>query len=176
MAQGPTSRETLLDRFEISLSNEQSAHYVNEGQLIAATHNVLAESKFASAAISLAIVDDRTMHELNRQYLNHDYPTDVLSFVLEERTEHLEGEVIISADTAALEAREANWSADSEQLLYVIHGMLHLVGYRDKSPSEAAQMRAAEQKHLRRFGLALSNALAALSSTDDDRPREAGSP
>ena len=93
----------------------------------------MADSNFDSARLSLAVVDDPTIHELNRRHLNHDWPTDVLSFVLEERDGHLEGEVILSADTAAAAATEVGWPAAAEQLLYVIHGMLHLVGYRDKT-------------------------------------------
>ena len=50
---------------------------------------------------ALAVVDDAAMQELNRQFLNHDWPTDVLSFALQDDGDHLEGEVIISADTAA---------------------------------------------------------------------------
>jgi probable rRNA maturation factor len=139
--------------FNISLANEQSTHPVDATQLIAAVRNVLAESVYSSAAISVAVVDDATMHELNRRHLEHDYPTDVLSFALDDDGEHLEGEIIISADTAAAEAVELGWPAAAEQLLYVIHGTLHLVGHGDKTPDEIAEMRAAEQKHLRAFGL-----------------------
>ena len=56
--------------------------------------------------------------------------------------------MIISADTAAAAAAELGWPAAAEQLLYVIHGMLHLVGYRDKSPDEREEMRAAEAQIL----------------------------
>jgi probable rRNA maturation factor len=139
--------------FAITLTNQQCEHAIDDEQLIEAARRVLHDSKFTSAAISLAIVDDPTIHDLNRRYLNHDYPTDVLSFPLEERDTHLEGEVILSADTAAAEAVEIGWPPAAEQLLYVIHGMLHLVGYRDKSPEEAQVMRAAEAKHLRSFGI-----------------------
>jgi probable rRNA maturation factor len=145
--------DKYTDRFSISITNEQSAHAVNERQLVDAVTLVLRDSSFASANISIAVVDDATMHELNRRHLDHDYPTDVLSFALEDDGEHLEGEIIISADTAAAEAAELGWPAAAEQLLYVIHGTLHLVGHGDKTPDEVAEMRAAEQKHLRAFGL-----------------------
>ncbi len=94
----------------------------------------------------MAAVDDRTIHQLNRRYLDHDYPTDVLSFVLEEGPGTVEGEIIVSGDTAAASAPGYGWPAQDELLLYVIHGMLHLVGYDDKSPADAARMRQAEAR------------------------------
>src|SRR5687768_10525431 len=95
-----TSRNDDFDasRYQIALSNQQSRHEVDEARLTAAATAVLRGSGFSSAAISLAIVADDTIHELNRRHLNHDWPTDVLSFVLEDDGDHLEGEVILSAD------------------------------------------------------------------------------
>jgi probable rRNA maturation factor len=140
-----------IDQFEVSLANEQASHAVNEPQLIAAAQAVLDDSDFQSASLSIAIVDDATMQALNRQYLNHDYPTDVLSFALEDDGQHLEGEIIVSADTAASAAAEHGTTAASEQLLYVIHGTLHLIGYGDKLPEEADAMCAAEARFLKLF-------------------------
>ena len=145
--------EQSSDYITISLANRQSVHPVNEQQLVDAARLVLQQSRFTSATISLAVVDDLTIHDLNRRFLNHDWPTDVLSFALDERDGHLEGEVILSADTAAAEAAEIGWPAAAEQLLYVIHGTLHLVGYQDKTPEEAQAMQAAEDKYLREFGI-----------------------
>jgi probable rRNA maturation factor len=133
---------------------------VNESQLKDAAAAVLQDSGCLSATISLAVIDDETMHELNRRHLDHDYPTDVLSFVLEDDGDHLEGEVILSADTAASLATQLGHSAAEEQLLYVIHGMLHLVGYDDKSTAEAEEMRAAEERYLQQFGVELSRRAA----------------
>jgi probable rRNA maturation factor len=141
------------DQFAVSLANRQSRHAVNETELVAAVQSVLTESDFSSANVSVAIVDDETIHELNRRYLDHDWPTDVLSFVLDDERGHLEGEVIISADTAAASAGEIGWPAAAEQLLYVIHGTLHLVGYGDKTPVDKKEMQAAEARFLRQFGL-----------------------
>lgn len=149
----PLNEQVSAGPFDITLTDRQSRHAVDEAQLVAAARQVLTDSPYTSAVISLVVVDDATIHQLNRRYLEHDWPTDVLTFPLEDRRGHLEGEVILSADTAATSAAEAGWPAANEQLLYVIHGMLHLVGYNDHTPDEAADMRAAETNYLRRFGL-----------------------
>jgi probable rRNA maturation factor len=159
MTHGSTARDSSLERFELSLANQQSGHTVDEQQLLTAARRVLADSKFRSATISLAVVDNATIHALNRRFLDHDWPTDVLSFVLEEREGHLDGELVLSAETAAAAAvAEGNWTAAEEQLLYVIHGVLHLVGYRDHTEADALQMRAAEHFYLRECGVELLSA------------------
>ena len=119
----------------IECNNRQTTHLVEESRLIQAAKRILADAQITTGEISLAIVDDPRMHELNRQYLQHDYPTDVLSFILEEDEGFLDGEVIVSADYAAREAAQFGWSTDDELLLYVIHGLLHLVGYDDLAPA-----------------------------------------
>jgi probable rRNA maturation factor len=153
-----SNRKVRRDAFQVAVANEQSLHAVDEQQLAAAARAVLRQSSFQSAAVSLAVVNDATIHELNRRYLDHDWPTDVLSFVLADENRHLEGEVIISADTAAAAAAEVAWPAAAEQLLYVIHGVLHLIGYRDKDPADALRMRAAENEILCEFGFDLADA------------------
>ena len=116
---------------------------------------MLADSEFETAYVSIAVVDDPTIHGLNVQYLGHDYPTDVLSFVLEESTDRVEGELVVSADTAMRESQEAGWSPQDELLLYVIHGSLHLVGYDDHEPTDQIEMYAAEAHYLQRMGIKL---------------------
>ena len=139
----------------VLIANEQSTLAIDESQLQAAVLSVFRESMYTTGIVSVAVVDDPTIHKMNRRYLEHDYPTDVLSFVLEDRPPHLEGELVVSADTASRNAAEYGWSASSELLLYVIHGAAHLVGYRDKQPDEIAAMRAVEEQHLRELGVAL---------------------
>ena len=67
--------------------------------------------------------------------------------------ETLEGDIAISLDTATARAKDYDWEVADELLLYVIHGALHLVGYRDKSESSIAEMRAQEVAMLAHFGL-----------------------
>jgi probable rRNA maturation factor len=86
----------------------------------------------------------------------HDYPTDVLSFILErdEAAKSLDGEIIASADYAAREAiRTTAGPQTTNYCCNVIHGCLHLVGHDDQTPDGLAAMRAAESEHLARFGL-----------------------
>ena len=116
-------------------------------------HTIVRDHGIVSAEISLVIVDDTTIHRLNRDHLQHDYPTDVLSFVLEKTDVHLDGEIIVSADTATRVAAECGWAAQDELLLYFIHGCLHLVGYDDHCDEDRADMRAAEAKYLRQLNL-----------------------
>lgn len=137
----------------IDFRNEQSTLPIDPALLRKAVETVLKGEGIEAAEISLAVIDDPAMHVLNRKYLNHDEPTDVLSFVLEEHPGCVEGEVIVSADTAAATSRRFGWSADNELLLYVIHGTLHLVGYDDLNPEAQAEMRGRERAYLGQFGL-----------------------
>jgi probable rRNA maturation factor len=141
--------------FTIEIADEQTAHQFDAARLTAAVDAVLNDAGIRQAEISLAIVSGDSMHELNRRYLGHDYPTDVLSFLLEhdEAAASLSGQIIVSADYAAAEAARYGWATDDELLLYAIHGCLHLVGYDDSTVEGQRAMRAAESHHLRRFGL-----------------------
>lgn len=124
---------------------------VDEQLLASAVAAVIHDAGLPCGDVSVAVVDDAQIHKLNREFLSHDYPTDVLSFPLSEGEGRLEGEIVVSADTAAANAAELGVSVQQELLLYAIHGALHLVGFRDKTEGDAARMRAAEQEYLRRF-------------------------
>lgn len=169
MAHGTVAHDRAESGFELSLANEQSAHDVDGRRLMDAARRVLAGSRFTSAKISLAIVDDAAIHALNRQYLQHDWPTDVLSFVLDAAGTHLRGEVVLSAETAARTAAEGGWPPADEQLLYVIHGVLHLVGLDDQSQADTRNMRAAEKYYLEECGIELPAGFQ-QQPTGDERP------
>jgi probable rRNA maturation factor len=141
--------------FTIEVNADEQPHRIDSARLKKAVRLVLRDAGIESAEISVAVVTDARMHELNRQYLQHDYPTDVLSFVLDhdETTRSLDGQIIVSSDYAAREAPRYGWTIDDELLLYVIHGCLHLTGHDDTAPEAKQAMREAEAKYLRQFGL-----------------------
>jgi probable rRNA maturation factor len=137
---------------EIELSSYRPLGEALEKRLKEAAKRVLREAEVAAAEVSLAVVDDATIHRLNRRHLSHDYPTDVLSFLLADPPPCLEGEVIVSWDRACEVARQYGWPVEDELLLYVIHGMLHLVGYDDHDSQQLQRMREAETRHLASLG------------------------
>ena len=136
----------------VAIANEHEFP-LDEARLKKAVRAVLRDAKIKEGEISIAIIGDAQMHELNRKHLQHDYPTDVLSFLLEHDRGRLAGEIILSSDYAAREAKTYGWTAGDEILLYVIHGSLHLVGYDDLDARSKKKMRTAEKYYLGQFGL-----------------------
>lgn len=99
--------------------------------------------------LSVVLADHTTVLELNRTYLEHDYNTDVLAFPLgEEDDEAISGEIYIDLDTAAERHEEFRASFQEEACRYALHGLLHLMGYHDKSPEAREKMREKEDQYL----------------------------
>jgi probable rRNA maturation factor len=111
--------------------------------------------RIALFQVSIAIVDDATIHELNQEHLDHDWPTDVISFIFEtdQKKKSVEGEIVASSETATRLAADAGWRAEDELLLYVVHGLLHLAGLDDIEPQDQVEMRTAERDCLLALGV-----------------------
>lgn len=100
--------------------------------------------------LTVVLADHETVLDLNRQWLQHDFETDVLSFSLSEEDEEgvVEGEIYVDLDTAAERCAEFDASFEREALRYVVHGLLHLMGYDDTTPDEKQQMHRLEDTYL----------------------------
>jgi probable rRNA maturation factor len=95
--------------------------------------------------VSIALVDDTAIQELNKQYRGIDQPTDVLSFTQEAElvipgAPKLLGDIVISVDTAARQAQTGDRSLNEEAAQLAIHGVLHLLGYDDVTPEGYEEM------------------------------------
>jgi probable rRNA maturation factor len=123
-----------------------------------ALYTLAAEGVTEAVALTVVLVDDPTIHELNRQYLAHDEPTDVITFVLDdegaadapfilpgEGAFRQLGEIYISCERAA--AQSVEWASDPvrEVRFLVIHGVLHLLGWDDATPEERTEMLARQE-------------------------------
>jgi probable rRNA maturation factor len=100
--------------------------------------------------LSLVFTDDDYLLEVNKQYLNHDYFTDVITFDYSAFPE-VSGDVMISLDRVKDNAQSLNQSFELEFYRVVFHGVLHLCGYKDKSDADVIEMRAKEDFYINRF-------------------------
>lgn len=130
---------------------------LDEDAVRAVVSAVCAGEGVAPESVGIVLADHATVHELNREWLGHDYETDVVSFVLDEDARArgaLDGEVYVDLDTAAERAPDFGATMEAEALRYVAHGLLHLAGHDDATDAERAAMRALEDRYLAAAGVA----------------------
>jgi probable rRNA maturation factor len=138
----------------VKIASPQEAVPLDRARLREVAKAVLEGEGIAAASISLAFVDNATIHRLNKQFLGHDEPTDVISFPLSgPGAKTLEGELVIGAEVARAQAAERGHDEQAELALYVIHGLLHLCGFDDTTAAAARRMRERERHYLQRLGL-----------------------
>jgi len=109
------------------------------------------------ADLTIVIVDNSRIQSLNRDFLGHDAPTDVLSFPADEPDPETGrrylGDVVISLACAETQARERGHAVESEMQLLVVHGVLHLLGHDHAEPAEKDRMWAAQAGVLEQLGI-----------------------
>lgn len=132
----------------ISVRRVTSLHVGPFGQIRRAVRSAL--NGRSARSISVAIVDDACIASLHQRYLDDPRSTDVLTFDLRDDPADpiLEGEIVVSAETARREAGRRRLPEAEELLRYVIHGTLHLSGYDDRTTSGRSQMRRMEDRVL----------------------------
>jgi probable rRNA maturation factor len=138
----------------VRVSGRRGLPPVDRARLRARARAVLRELDRRGDELSLALVDDAAIAELNHRFRGRRRATDVLSFSLEDgrhavRRGRLLGDVVISLETAARQARRARRTLDDEVLRLLIHGALHLVGHDHVRARDARAMRA-EERRIRR--------------------------
>ena len=111
---------------------------------------VAAEYGFSVGNINYIFCSDERELEVNRQFLQHDYYTDIITFDYSTPST-LNGDIFISLDTVRSNADMVGVSFEQELLRIIIHGILHLTGQGDKTPETKAQMTAKEEKALAKW-------------------------
>ncbi len=112
--------------------------------------SVAADYNFAVGNINYIFCSDERELEVNRQFLGHDYYTDVITFDYTSG-KTLNGDIFISLETVRSNAEMMGVSFDAELLRIIIHGVLHLTGQGDKTPETKAQMTEKEEKALAKW-------------------------
>ena len=113
--------------------------------------SIFRKEKTPLVELSFVFCSDAYLLKINRQYLNHDYYTDIITFNLSENQKLVRGEVYISIDRVRDNARKEKTTFKEEIHRVMFHGVLHLCGFKDKTPSAKSAMRKAENKYLELF-------------------------
>jgi probable rRNA maturation factor len=135
--------------------NSQTVAKVLPGSVTALAEYVLEEEGASGKEVSVLFVDDVEISRLNARHLGRNGPTDVLAFPMSEGEKadvHPEilGDVVVSAERALDYAAEHGLQINDELSLYLIHGILHLLGYDDVNTTHKAKMRKREKELLRK--------------------------
>ncbi len=137
----------------VKIASPQEIVLLDYAKLRETARAVLEGEGVSEAQVSLAFVDNTTIHSLNKRFLNHDEPTDVLSFPMSSPAAKVfEGELVMGAEVAKAQAAERGHDVGAELALYVIHGLLHLCGYDDHDDKDALRMRERERHYLQQLG------------------------
>jgi probable rRNA maturation factor len=144
----------------IYFHNEVKKSGVDVRRLKSVARVLLREVNEPDSGLSLSLVADDRIQELNRQHRGKDKPTDVLSFPLYEPdeephadAERLLGDVVISVDTARRQAAEYDAPLQNELYRLLIHGLLHVMGHDHEEPDERAAMEAEERRLAAAIGM-----------------------
>jgi probable rRNA maturation factor len=145
------------DPYDIQVHNKHACECVDVSMLQEGIREALRRFDTAGADLSVAVVTDAEIAELHEKYMHITGATDVLTFDLAEQHHaggrHVEGEIVVSADTAKRRAEERAHPVAAELALYVVHGTLHLLGMNDATEHEAMKMHEMEDEILATIGV-----------------------
>lgn len=147
----------------VVVRNQQRKSTVDAAWLKGVARAALAAEKVAAAELCVMVVNDARIAAIHDEWFSDPTPTDVITFDLSGGghgpTAPLQGDIVVSAETAARVARElrrqgqTGWTPRHELAYYVVHGILHLTGYDDRAAADRRAMRARERAVMRAIGL-----------------------
>jgi probable rRNA maturation factor len=138
---------------EVLIDNRQSRQKIALKKIKQTVQVILDALDYPNGEISILIVDDPQIEDLNQQYLNRQGPTNVIAFAMREGefsdvSPHLLGDVVISIDTAAREAQMAATSMEQRFNELLVHGILHLMGYDHETSADDARVMEDKNKEI----------------------------
>lgn len=131
---------------DVSVTNASGARYRGQREMIASVTKALKAHKVNNAKVDIVLLTDRRIRTLNKQYLQHDYATDVITFPVEDQP--LYGEIYVSLETARRQAKEYRVTVVNELSRLAVHGALHLLGYDDSEKADREAMAIKETKYI----------------------------
>ena len=153
---GSSRRKDACAEIKISVQNLQAKIPFSPGKIRSLVRAVLLSFRAPGPGqITVCLVDDSVIAGLHARYLNARGPTDVMAFALsgQKKGQPLVADIVVSVDTAVRQAAQFGTSFGYEVLLYVVHGMLHVLGHNDATKLQQERMQKKCEYFLRRQGV-----------------------
>ena len=106
---------------------------------------------FKIKELNYVFCSDEYLYQMNRDYLKHETYTDIITFDNSEKKDEIEGDIFVSIDRVRENAKTHNQEVETEMNRVLAHGMLHLMGYKDKTQEEVALMRLKEEESIKLY-------------------------
>ena len=138
---------------KLEIIDLQKLQPINKDKIKKIIKSVLKVEK-KDAELNVVFIDNKTIKQINNTFLRHNYATDVLSFSYDEPSfkNNVKGEIIVSVEMAGKLSRRYGYEVEGEIVLYLVHGLLHLLGYDDKRKKDAKKMHQREGELLSALG------------------------
>jgi len=129
-------------------SEKKSFVFNNKNKIRRLIKKITLEEKKGLSFLNIIFCSDVYLLNINKKHLNHDYYTDVITFDYSEKNKNIEGDIYISVDRVKENATKYKENKSVELIRTIIHGVLHLSGYKDKTKKEKEIMTTKENKYL----------------------------
>jgi len=147
-----------MSEYSINLYHEGVEYHIDNERVVKNwLESYIKNAKYAFRRLSIIFCTDEYLYKLNKEFLNHHTNTDILTFDHAEKKMTVDGELYISMDRVKENATKFKVKHQRELLRVIIHGLLHLTGYDDKSIEERKGMRVKEEEELLRYDKLLGN-------------------
>lgn len=141
-------------KIEVDLRCDVKASFFTPAQVKRAAQKILRALEYKKISLSVWLTGNRKIRAINRKFLNHDYPTDVIAFgaLTDVSSAHIFlGDIVLSVDTIRRQAKEMGHSPQYELYFCLAHGILHLMGYDDKIKADRERMFLKQKTLLKKF-------------------------
>tara|TARA_Y100000746_G_scaffold43337_1_gene32758 strand:+ start:8582 stop:9010 length:429 start_codon:yes stop_codon:yes gene_type:complete len=129
-------------------SEKKTFVFNNKNKIRRLIKKITLEEKKGLSFLNIIFCSDAYLLNINKKHLNHDYYTDVITFDYSEKNKNIEGDIYISVDRVKENATKYKENKSVELIRTIIHGVLHLSGYKDKTKKEKEIMTTKENKYL----------------------------
>lgn len=142
---------------KLNIINLQKLYFIDKNRVKKLVSSILKVER-KNAELNLVFTDNKKIKEINKTFRGHNFATDVISFAYNNASlgDNISGEIIISVEMAIKLAQKLKCTIEGEIALYLVHGLLHLLGYNDKLKKDARKMHQREKELLSMYGYDVS--------------------